>query len=121
MANFAPISALSLEDVNVLWAGKLAGNNIDPTGQTEGQAELTPQMAFPVSSGNVSAPAEPSVWYTGSWLLGATLGDGNMAQVLVGPSGGVVTLTAGTTYDVWARLTGGTEVPVQFVGQLPVY
>jgi hypothetical protein len=117
---YAPISALSLAEINVLWTSDLDGTSIDPTGQTTGQAELPVQMAFPVSSRVPSAPAQPVTWYTASWLLGGT-GRGYVAQALVGPGGGVVTLTAGQDYDVWSRITGSPESPVIFAGTQPVY
>ena len=120
MAAFAPISALSLEMVNVSWTSDLDGTSIDPTGQTAGQAVLTVQFAFPVSSGNYAAPAQPTVWYAGSWLLGGT-GRGYVSQCLVGPGGGVVTLTAGQDYDVWSEITGTPESPRKFAGVQPVY
>lgn len=120
MTLFSPIAALSLECVNVLWLSDLDGTVIDPTGQATGQPELPVQMAFPQTSGNYAGPAEPSVWYTASWLLNGT-GRGFVAQALVGPGGGVVTLTAGLTYDVWGKVTASPEVPARFVGTLPVY
>jgi hypothetical protein len=120
MAAFPPIAALSLEDVNVIWTSQLAGTSIDPTGQTPGQPALVVQFAFPVSSGNALAPAEPSSWYQGSWLTGQTSAY-YVAQCLVGPGGGVVTLTAGQAYDVWSKILGSPEVPAKFCGQLAVY
>jgi len=33
----------------------------------------------------------------------------------------VVTLTAGLTFDVWARVTGIPESPAKFAGTLAVY
>jgi hypothetical protein len=120
MVSFAPIAAISLEDVNVTWTSELDGTSIDPTGQTAGQSLLAVQFAFPVSSGNALAPAQPATWYTGSWLLGGT-GFGYVAQCLVGPGGGATTLTAGQSYDVWCRITGTPEVPAKYAGSLPVY
>lgn len=119
MTLFAPISALSLEYVNATWTSDLDGTSVDPTGQTQGQPELPVQMAFPVSSGNPSAPAQPTVWYTASWLLGGT-SVGYTAQCLVGPGGGVTTLTAGQ-FDAWGRIAGSPEAPEKFVGTLPVF
>lgn len=119
MALFSPIAAVSLECVNVLWISDLDGTSIDPTGQAAGQPELPVQFAFPVSSGNVQAPAQPSAWFSGSWLQNGT-GRGYVAQALIGPGGGVVTLTAGQ-YDVYSRITGTPESPVRFVGVLTVY
>lgn len=119
MTLFKPVAAISLECVNVLWLSDLDGTSVDPTGQTSGEPALPVQMAFPQSSGNYSAPAEPSVWYTASWLLNGT-GRGYVAQALVGP-GGLVTLTAGLSFDVWSKVTASPEVPAKFAGTLPVY
>ena len=119
MANFPPIAAISLEEVNVTWESGLAGTTIDPTGQTAGEAQLPVQMAFPVSSGNPAAPAEPSAWFTATWLIGGT-STGYVSQALVGP-GGVVTLTAGMSYDVFGKVIGTPESPVKFAGTIEVY
>lgn len=120
MAAFQPIAALSLEQVNVTWESGLAGTTIDPTGQTAGESVLPVQMAFPVSTGNPAAPAEPVTWFTASWLIGGT-STGFTAQCLVGPGGGVVTLTAGMAYDVWGKITGSPESPAKFAGTQAVY
>jgi hypothetical protein len=119
MTNFEPIAAVSLENVNISWTAECAGVSIDPTGQTQGQLLLPVQFAFPVSSGNPLRPAEPVTWYAGAWLLGTT-SIGFIAQCLVG-AGGLVTLAAGQTYDVWSMVTSSPEVPRKFAGQQPVY
>ena len=119
MASFAPVSAAGTSYVNVTWTSELDGTSVDPTGQTAGQPILPVQMAFPVSSGNPAAPAQAVTWYTAGWLLGGT-GFGYVAQCLVG-SGGVVTLTAGQSYDVWSRITGTPEVPEIFAGTQSAY
>lgn len=108
------ISSLSLEEVNVTWTSDLDGTQTDPT-----VAPLSVMYAFPVSSGDTSAPAQPVTWVAGTWLAGGT-GKGYVSQCLVGPGGGTVTLTAGR-YDVWAKITGTPESPVRFVGVLTVY
>jgi len=120
MTLFEPIAAISLEEVNVTWTSGLAGTSIDPTGQTEGEPALPVEMAFPVSSGNPAEPAQPSVWYTATWLLGGT-STGYTAQGLVGPPSGVTILTAGMSYDVWGKVLGSPEVPAKFAGTQPVY
>ena len=120
MAEFQPIAAASLEEVNVTWSSSLDGTSVDPTGQTTGQSLLPVQMAFPVSSGNAAAPAQAVTWYTAGWLTGGT-GFGYVAQCLVGPGGGAATLVAGQSYDVWSRITGTPEVPAKYAGALPVY
>lgn len=120
MTLFEPIAAISLEEINVTWESGLAGTSTDPTGQAPGQAALPVQMAFPVSSGNASAPAGPATWYAATWLLGGT-STGYVAQCLVGPGGGVVTLTAGLSYDVWSKVSGTPEIPAKFAGAQEVY
>jgi hypothetical protein len=120
MTAFPPIAAISVEEVNVSWTSMLAGTSIDPTGQTAGQSLLPVQFAFPVSSGNVLAPAEPVTWLAGTWLTGQTT-PYYVAQCLVGPSPGLIQLTAGQVYDVWSKITGTPEIPAKFAGQLSVY
>jgi hypothetical protein len=116
--DFEPVSAAGLAEVTVVWTSDLFGTSIDPTGQTALQPVLPVLMAFPVSSGNPLAPAPAVTWYAAAWLLGTTA-KGYAAQALVGP-GGVVTLTAGTLYDVWSEVEG-TEIPKVFAGSLAVY
>jgi hypothetical protein len=117
---FSPVSALSLECVNVTWFSDLDGTSVDPTGQAENQPALPVYLAFPPTSGTYTAPAQPVTWFTASWLLGGT-GTGYIAQALVGPGGGVVTLSAGQQYDVWGKVTGSPEAPEKFAGVLAVY
>lgn len=120
MALFPPIAAISLEEVNVTWESSLAGTSVDPTGASSGQPALPVQFAFPQTSGNYQAPAQPVTWFTGSWLLGGT-SIGYVSQCLVGPGGGVVTLAAGLTYDVHSKILGNPESPVKFAGTLSVF
>lgn len=114
MSGFKPIAAISLQEINVLWNSNLAGTIIDPT-----VGPLVVQMAFPVSSGNINAPAQPVTWYAASWLTGTTI-KGWVAQCLVGP-GGVVTLNSGQSYDVWSQIQGSPESPKLFAGVQQVY
>lgn len=120
MALFPPIAAVSLECVNVLWLSDLDGTLVDPTGQATGQPQLPVYLAFPPTSGNYSEPAAPVTWYTASWLLGGT-GRGFVAQCLVGPGSGMVTLTAGQAFDVWSRVVGSPESPEKFAGVQAVF
>jgi hypothetical protein len=117
---FSPIAAVSLECVNVLWLSDLDGTSVDPTGQTTGQPQLPVYFAFPPTSGNYAEPAQPVTWFAASWLLGGT-GRGFVSQCLVGPGGGVVTLTAGQQYDVWGRVVGNPESPEKFAGVLSAF
>jgi hypothetical protein len=119
LMNFDPISALSPENINVNWDSHFAGLEIDPTGQTVWQAALAVTMAFPVSSLNILAPAQPVTFVGGNWYLGTNI-KGWVAYVTVGP-GNATTLTAGTTYDVWSQIHGTPDSPVKFCGQLRVY
>lgn len=114
MAAFDPISSDSLEEVNVRWTSDLDGTVLDPT-----VSPLIVQMAFPASSGNLLQPAHAVTWLAASWLAGGT-GKGYVAQCLVGPGGGVVTLAAGK-YDVWSWVQGTPESPKKFAGTLTVY
>jgi len=114
MTDFEPIAAISLEDLPVLWSAELGGVYQDPT-------LLTPMIALPVSSGDRMHPAQAVTWFAGQWLAGTTIAIGSVAQFLLGPGGGVLTLTPGTVYDVWSMLTGGSESPAKFVGQLRAY
>lgn len=116
MQDFDPIAAVSLENVPVTWVARLAGVEIDPSPTG---LNLPVQFAFPVSSGNELQPAEPGTWINGSWFAGTT-SVGHVAIILAGP-GGAVTLSAGTTYDVWSRIIGSPEQPAKFCGQLRVY
>jgi PhoD-like phosphatase len=115
VASFAPISALSLEEINVTWTSDLDGTAIDPTVQP-----LVVQFAVPVSSGVLSAPAQPVTWFTASWLAGG-LGKGYVAQCLVGPGAGTVVLVSGQRYDVWSKILGSPEQPAKFAGVQAVY
>ena len=115
MNAFLPIAAASLQEVNVLWTSDLAGTVIDPT-----ITPLVVQMAFPVSSGNIHTPNQPVTWYAATWLTGTTI-KGYVAQCLVGPGGGVVTLTSGQSYDVWSKILGSPEIPAVFAGVQQVY
>lgn len=114
LQSFDPISALSAEEVNIRWTSDLDGVTVDPT-----TTPLPVQAAFPVSSGNPLAPAQPVSWTTGSWLAGGT-GKGFVSQHPVGPGTTGPTLTAGK-YDVWGYIQGTPESPKKFVGVLTVY
>jgi hypothetical protein len=113
--DFAPIAAISLQEINVTWTSDLDGTVVDPIA-----GNLTVQFAVPVSSGNPAAPAQPVTWYTASWLPNG-VGKGYVAQGLVGPGSGNVTLVSGQDYDVWSQILGSPEQPAQFVGVQHVY
>lgn len=115
LTDSSPVAALSLVKVNVLWTSDLGGIVVDPTAGPD-----TVQMSFPVSSGNTLAPAEPVTWLAAAWLSGQ-ISRGWIAQCLVGPSPGLVQLTAGQSYDVWSKITDNPEVPVNYAGTISVY
>ena len=120
LMNFEPVAAISLEYLNMLWTADLAGTELDPTGQTAGQLQLSVLFAVPQSSGNPLEPAVPSVWYTAVWLLGGNI-RGFVSQGLVGPSPAPVQFTAGLSYDVFGKIEGAPEVPVKFCGTVSAY
>jgi hypothetical protein len=94
-------SALSTAYVQVAVQAIENGLPVDPS------ADVV-EMAFVV----VGAIPTTGDWHTGSWALGA--GGAWLAQVLVGPTGGVV-LGRGP-YAVWVRITRGAEMPVLQAG-----
>lgn len=86
----------------------------DPTGDVV-------QMAFPTDD-------NPTTWYNGSWDPAGAVdkmpGQGSvyLARCLVGPGGGVVTLTAqAAPYNVYVKITDAPEVPVLKAGQVLIY
>jgi hypothetical protein len=103
--SMAALAALATEYLRYQVTATVAGAVYTPTSDVV-------QFAFPVTG------AQPSTWLSGSW---ETVGSNYFARVLVGPTGGVVTLTAGTTYDVWMKITDSPEIPVRLVGKLTVY
>lgn len=71
----------------------------------------------------VALPAKgttPTTWFTAAVTNVADNGDGTWTstlRVLVGPEGGVVTLSKGS-YDWWSRLQDNPEVPARLAGQV---
>lgn len=101
------ISASSVEYVRVPVYAKASGSVVDPTGDTV-------VMAFMAST---AAPGV-SDWKTASWETDATTEpDTFFARCLVGSA---VTLTAGTTYHVWVKVTDNPETPVKRAGLVKV-
>ena len=106
------ISALSTQYVQV------------PVTNTEGISPINDvvQFAFigPYATTTQAAdypPTAATTWITGSWLSGATT---PTAQILVGPSGGAVTLVVGS-YQVYIKITDSPEVPILWSGPALVY
>lgn len=76
----------------------------------------TVNMAFiPVISNSVPGLSD---WKAASW--NTTAQGGYVAQCLVGPSGGTITLTAGTTYNVWIQIIANPETFVANTGQVQI-
>lgn len=105
MAPVITISSLSTEYVQVPISATAAGTPVNPTSDQV-------QFAF-LATGNPTT----SDWVLGSWETIAP--NTYIAQCLVGPAGGV-TLTAGTTYTIWIKVTDNPETPVRQVGLLKI-
>lgn len=116
MTEFEPIAAISQESVPAVWTSNIGGVVTDPT-----VLPMPVEFAFPVSSGNPLAPAEPSTWYPAAWVSGTT-SRGFFAECPVGTGTTGPTLAAGKSYDVWSQVQAGpNNTVIKFVGVLPVY
>ena len=98
-------SALSTEKVRYPVAAVVLGVVIDPTADTV-------QMAFPATG---VAPITND-WKTAAWET--TPAGSHYVTALVGPSGGVITGTVGTTLDVWVKIADNPEIVVRKVGTI---
>jgi|SRR5579884_95892 len=103
------LSALSTQYVSVAVSAQVAGVAINPTGDTV-------QMAF--TAQNV-AP-QSGDWKTASWDTYSTTPVSYAAKCLVGPSG-VVSMTAGSTYDVYVKVADNPETPVLKAGSIRAF
>lgn len=105
----ATVSSTATTYIRVPVYADNGGVQVDPTAYSV-------NMAFiPVISN--SAPGL-SDWKTGSWTT--TAQGGYVAQCLVGPSGGTISLTAGTTYNVWIQILANPETFTANTGQLQI-
>lgn len=95
----------SLEYVPVQVTATKSGAVYDPTSDTV-------QMAF--VAGTVTTTPASLTFYTASW---DTANGAYYALCLVGPSPGVVALTAGI-WTVYVKVTDSPEVPVKNAGQI---
>ncbi len=103
------ISALSLEYVRVQVQATEAGVPVNPTSDTV-------YLAF-MAEGSTPGSSD---WKTASWETDAsTSPTTDYARALVGP-GGVITLSAGSVYDVWTKWTDNPEAPVKKAGPIRV-
>lgn len=106
MAPVITLSSLSTEYVQVPVSATAAGVPVNPTSDQV-------QFAF-MPTGN---PAGAD-WHLGSWETIAP--DTYLAQILVGPGSGGIPLAAGTTYQIWVKVTDNPEQPVRQVGLLKI-
>lgn len=100
------ISSLSTVYVQVPVRAYIEGQAYNVTGDAVAMAFMT-GWTNP-SSGD---------WHTGSWSVGE-YGETYLAQLLVGPSGGL-SLPVGT-YSIWVKVTDNPEVPVTQPGMLTI-
>lgn len=105
-------AAGSLEHVLVPVRGKRSGTAIDPTADTV-------KMAF-LDVGPETGSPESGDWKTASWETNTTVTPNTYeARCLVGPGGGVITLTEGT-WHVWVQVTDSPETPGRYSGRIRV-
>lgn len=106
------ISAQSKQYVIVEVEGQDDNGVINPTGLAVAFAFL-PQDTVPTGA---------TTWYAGSWFTVTQTGLDPIykARVLIGPGGGVVTLTEGS-WDVYVRVTHPTEVPIEKADTIYIY
>lgn len=95
------LSVLSTEFVHVSVTATIAGAGVTTS--------ETPQLALLAHNGS----PEEDDWLDAEWA-------GPTARILVGPTGGALTLDPGTCH-VWLRFTAGAETPVYRAGYLRAY
>jgi hypothetical protein len=101
--------ALSTEFVRVAIGAVEDGIVLDPTPDTL-------QMAFPVTGVTpVAGDWKSASWETDTGTTPVTY----YARALVGPTG-VITLTEGTLYDVYVKITDSPEIVVRNTGALAI-
>jgi len=101
--------ALSTEFVRVAIGAVEDGVILDPTVDSL-------QMAFPLTGVKpIAGDWKSATWETDTSTTPVTY----YARALVGPTG-VVTLTAGTLYDVYVKITDSPEIVVRDTGALAV-
>ena len=98
------ISSLSTQLIQVPVQVTYEGAPFDPTSDVV-------QFSFVVGS------AAPATWYSGSWQT--TIQSNYLAQCLVGPNGGVVSLVP-ATYTIWLKITDDPETPVLPCGSVQI-
>jgi len=101
--------ALSTEFVRVAIGAVEDGLTIDPTLDNL-------EMAFPLTGATPIA----GDWKSASWETDTSTSPVTYyARALVGPTG-VITLTEGTLYDVYVRVTDSPEIVVRNTGALAI-
>jgi len=89
------------------------GTTVNPTSDTVQFAFIGPYASTGTASSN--PPTSTTTYCSGSWDSGTPY----TAKCLIGPNGGVTTLTTGA-YQVWIKITDNPEVPVLLAGPLLV-
>lgn len=76
-------------------------------------------LGYPVFFAILAKGARPTDgdWIAGSWDPDVTSSPFR-ARVLVGPEGGVMTLTKGASYDVWVKVDDNPETPIRLSGTI---
>lgn len=104
------LSAQATEYVRVQTYAEENGAAVDPT-------VFSVTMAFPTTGVDpVSGDYKTASWETDATTTPLT----RYVRALVGPTGGVVSLSKGR-YDIWVKITAGAETPVEKVGALEIY
>jgi len=102
------LAALSTQYIEIPVTELASGLPADPT-------------TNPVHVAFMLGRAQPDTgdWKTGSWETSGVNG-AYFARVLVGPNGGVITLTPGL-YTVWLKIDASPETPIMQTGNVTVY
>jgi hypothetical protein len=103
----AQVSSLATTYVRIPVYTDNLGVPVNPTSYTVNMAFITALANAQPASGD---------WKAASWAT--TAQGGYVAQCLVGPSGGTITLVNGTTYNVWIQIIASPETFVANAGQV---
>lgn len=108
MTPFASISSLSTQWIQVPVTELDSGIPTDPTGNAV-------SLAFLLGRAN----PQVSDWLSGQWQPDSVNGQ-YLAEVLIGPSPGLLTLTPGN-YTVWIKVEASPETVIIQTGGINVY
>jgi hypothetical protein len=110
-----PVTTLSLSSLSTVYV------QVPVEATVNGISDYNP-TGDPVLLAFLPPGTNPGVsdWKPGSWQsVAATSGTVFLAQCLIGPGTGGVTLTPGT-YRIWVKVTDNPEIPVDDVGILQI-